>query len=137
MIIIIKNLLNLKLACLLFFVPLLLKAQQIEKTKKDWQNLDLQTSHLFGISTEKAYVELLKNKIAKPVVVAVIDGGVDIYHEDLKSSIWVNPKEIIGNGKDDDGNGYIDDINGWNFLGSSKGSFHFDNLDWFAYYVVI
>ena len=47
--------------------------------------------------------------------VAVIDGGVDLNHEDLVNNLWVNPGEIAGNNIDDDGNGYIDDINGWNF----------------------
>ena len=46
------------------------------------------------------------------VVIAVIDTGVDYLHEDLKANIWVNPREIPGNGKDDDGNGYVDDIHG-------------------------
>jgi len=50
------------------------------------------------------------------VVVAVIDTGVDIWHEDLKANIWQNQKEIPGNGKDDDNNGFIDDVNGWNFV---------------------
>lgn len=51
----------------------------------------------------------------KNIVVAVIDTGVDSTHEDLKSSIWVNSKEIPGNGVDDDHNGFIDDSNGWDF----------------------
>lgn len=49
------------------------------------------------------------------VTVAVIDSGVDIFHEDLRNNIWSNAGEIAGNGVDDDGNGYIDDIYGWNF----------------------
>jgi subtilisin family serine protease len=55
------------------------------------------------------------------VIVAVIDSGVDIEHEDLKNVIWVNKDEIPNNGKDDDNNGYIDDIHGWNFLGDIVG----------------
>jgi subtilisin family serine protease len=51
------------------------------------------------------------------VIVGIIDSGVDIEHEDLKSVIWTNSKEIAGNGIDDDNNGYVDDIHGWNFLG--------------------
>lgn len=49
------------------------------------------------------------------IIVAVIDTGVDYNHEDLKNNIWINTKEIAGNGIDDDGNGYIDDVRGWNF----------------------
>ena len=48
------------------------------------------------------------------VIVADIDTGIDINHPDLKDNIWVNKKEIPGNGIDDDGNGYVDDVNGWN-----------------------
>ncbi|ULT40816.1 hypothetical protein KRR40_39770 [Niabella defluvii] len=45
----------------------------------------------------------------------VVDSGIDTTHEDLKPVLWINPKEIPGNGIDDDKNGYIDDIYGWNF----------------------
>jgi subtilisin family serine protease len=50
------------------------------------------------------------------VVIAVIDSGVQIKHPDLYPNIWQNPKEIPGNGIDDDGNGFIDDYNGWDFI---------------------
>ncbi len=50
------------------------------------------------------------------VVVAVIDTGVDTWHDDLKGNIWTNPYEIPDNGRDDDHNGYIDDLHGWNFV---------------------
>lgn len=97
---------------------------------KNWFNLDLATSGWFGISTEKAYNELLINKKPKAkIIVAVIDGGTDINHEDLKDVLWTNPKEIPGNGIDDDGNGYIDDIHGWNFIGSKNGNLAYDNLE--------
>jgi subtilisin family serine protease len=49
------------------------------------------------------------------VVIAVIDSGADLDHEDLAANIWTNPGEIPGNGIDDDGNGYIDDVHGWDF----------------------
>jgi len=74
-----------------------------------------------GMSTELAYKKLLKKKKATPVIVAVIDSGVDLEHEDLQGKIWTNAKEIPGNKKDDDGNGYIDDVHGWNFLGNING----------------
>jgi subtilisin family serine protease len=74
-----------------------------------------------GISMRKAYAEFLKGKQTQTVIVAVIDSGIDVEHEDLKDNIWVNPGEIPGNGIDDDKNGYIDDVNGWNFIGGPDG----------------
>lgn len=50
------------------------------------------------------------------VVVAVVDGGIDIYHEDLIDNLWINKGEIPGNGIDDDNNGFIDDVYGYNFV---------------------
>ncbi len=95
-------------------------AQQL-KTKPNWQNLDFEKDGVRGMSVERAYAELLKGKPSKTVLVAVIDGGTDVNHEDLKDRIWVNAKEIAGNGKDDDKNGFVDDINGWDFLGGKDG----------------
>jgi len=74
-----------------------------------------------GMNTEKAY-STLKKRTSSTVIVAVIDSGIDIEHEDLKGKIWTNKNEIPGNGIDDDKNGYIDDIHGWNFLGSPEGN---------------
>ena len=53
------------------------------------------------------------------IVVAVIDEGIYINHPDLRQNIWTNPKETVGNGKDDDKNGYIDDIYGWDFISNT------------------
>ena len=53
------------------------------------------------------------------VTVAVIDGGIDINHEDLDDNLWVNPGEIPGNLIDDDNNGLTDDYHGWNFANNS------------------
>ena len=95
----------------------------------NWYNLDYAQDQVMGISTEQAYT-LLQGRKASPVIVAVLDGGVDYKHEDLKDVMWINPKEIPGNGKDDDGNGYIDDIYGWNFLGNADGrNVNEDNLE--------
>lgn len=88
---------------------------------ENWYNKSPLDDSIYGTDVEKAYNELLKDKESFPVIVAVIDAGVDITHEDLKSQIWVNPKEIADNGIDDDENGYVDDIHGWDFLGNSKG----------------
>ena len=85
-----------------------------------WHLLDKQQDGYNGISLNKAY-GLLKDKPAKKVIVAVLDGGIDTLHEDLKAILWHNAKEIPGNGKDDDGNGFTDDVYGWNFLGNASG----------------
>lgn len=90
-----------------------------ENDLKRWSHLDLVKDTIPGMSVDKAYAELLKGKKSTKVIVGIVDSGVDINHEDLKAVIWTNPKEIAGNGKDDDKNGYIDDIHGWNFLGDA------------------
>ncbi len=87
---------------------------------KNWYNLDPVDDQINGVSTEKTY-QLLQGRDATTVVVAVIDSGIDIEHEDLKDVVWVNEDEIPGNGIEDDNNGYIDDIHGWNFLGGKDG----------------
>ena len=110
------------------FLPVLAFGQTKDKPKDNWQNLDLKRDGVMGISTEKAY-ELLKGKKSNTVIVAVIDGGVDEEHEDLKSIIWRNSDEIAGNNKGDDQNGYADDVFGWNFIGSSLGNVRYDNLE--------
>jgi len=74
---------------------------------------------------DKAY-EFLTNKKGKEVIVAVLDSGIDLEHEDLNENAWNNPKEKPNNKKDDDNNGYVDDVNGWNFIGSQDGE-HVDH----------
>ncbi len=54
------------------------------------------------------------------VVVAIIDTGIRLDHEDLQNNLWINPGEIPDNGLDDDTNGFIDDINGWDFCNSAS-----------------
>ena len=96
-----------------FSIPQLF-AQAIPGTL-NWYNGEGQ-----GMYTDQAY-KMLKKKKSQPVVVAVIDSGVDIEHEDLQGKIWVNTNEIPGNKIDDDKNGYVDDVHGWNFLGNAAG----------------
>ena len=84
--------------------------------RQNWYNLDITDDSIPGMSVDKAYKELLKGIKADTVIVAVIDTGIDIYHEDLQGLIWVNEDEIPNNKIDDDNNGYVDDIHGWNYL---------------------
>jgi subtilisin family serine protease len=94
------------------------KAALTDNQEQRWSHLDLVKDTIPGMSVDRAY-EILKGKTAKKIIVGVIDSGVDIEHPDLAPVIWTNPKEIAGNGKDDDNNGYVDDIHGWNFLGDA------------------
>lgn len=129
------NIMNsIKITCLsliaAFTMSLSANAQTLEKVAvakkgklteiqlKRWSHLDLDQDSIPGMSVDKVYSELLKGKKGVPVIVGIVDSGVDIDHEDLKSVIWTNKKEIAGNGIDDDKNGYVDDIHGWNFLGN-------------------
>ena len=95
------------------------EAELNENEKHNWGHLDLVKDTIPGMSVDKAYAELVKGKPGKTIIVAVIDSGIDIDHEDLDAVIWTNKKEIAGNGIDDDKNGYVDDIHGWNFLGDA------------------
>lgn len=112
----------LKIKCALLSVCFLISVASAQtKAPDNWFNLDATANNVNGVSTEKTYADLLKGKKSQTVIVAVIDGGVDYNHEDLKSIMWTNTGEIPGNGKDDDGNGYVDDVHGWNFLGGADG----------------
>jgi len=108
-----------------------LPAATVTEAPRNWQLLDESTDHIPGISVERAYRELLAGKSPKQtVLVAIIDNGIDTSHVDLKANLWVNPKEVAGNKKDDDNNGYVDDIHGWNFIGGRGGEdVHFDTFE--------
>ena len=103
---------------------------QSDTIPANWFNLDYKTDGVMGISTEKTYKTLLKGKKSIPVIVGVLEGGVDIHHEDLKDVVWINTKDSLSNGVDNDGNGYINDKYGWNFIGNADGkNVQFDNLE--------
>lgn len=94
----------------------------LQKPPKNWYRLDWERTKFRGISSYLTYHTLLNDQEPKQqVIVAVIDGGVDIDHEDLKKNIWTNKDEVPDNGKDDDDNGYVDDVHGWNFIGGPDG----------------
>lgn len=99
-------------------------ADSIQQAPENWFNLDPAANAVQGVSTEKTY-EYLKNKPSRKILVAIIDSGIDVDHEDLDGKIWINEDEIAGNGKDDDSNGYADDVHGWNFIGGKDG----ENVD--------
>lgn len=111
----------------LTIVPVLLLhfcllAQTSTDVPKGWHLMDKEKDGYYGISLNKAYDFIhSKNLKSKPVLVAVIDSGIDTAHEDLKEILWTNTGEIPGNGVDDDKNGYIDDVHGWNFVGGRDG----------------
>jgi len=109
-----------------FFVPLLFAAfssLQAQKSEDQfWYHQSVEVDKkAAGIGSVQAY-ELVSSRQPKTVIVAVIDGGTDTTHEDLKPVLWVNEDEIPGNGIDDDANGFIDDRHGWNFLGGDSGN---------------
>ncbi|WP_421918958.1 S8 family peptidase [Marinifilum sp.] len=121
---------SLLISCLLLVATYIGQAQksegvelsELDSSFLNWYNMDPELDQVQGASVNLAYKELLQSKEAKKkIVVAVLDGGVDLNHEDLKDRIWINENEIPNNGIDDDKNGYVDDVNGWNFLGNSKG----------------
>ncbi|WP_378181966.1 S8 family serine peptidase [Aquimarina sp. SS2-1] len=87
---------------------------------KNWFKKDLNDDRIPGISLNKLYQTLLKNRSGSGCVIAVVDMAMDISHESLGNAIWVNKDEIPNNKIDDDRNGYIDDERGWNFIGNTK-----------------
>lgn len=104
----------------------------LDKKYLNWYNLRPSDNKNQGASVTQSYNDLLKNKTpGKKIIVAVIDGGVDITHPELQGKIWINSDEIPGNGVDDDKNGFVDDINGWNFIGNSKGeNILYENMEY-------
>ena len=118
-----------KIFCItgLILAPLLSFSQvknvsALDSTYLNWHLKDYELDGIPGTSVEKLYNTLLKDRQPKKkVIVAIIDSGVDIEHEDLQGKAWVNTDEIIGNAIDDDQNGFVDDVYGWNFLGNRAG----------------
>jgi cell wall-associated protease len=112
------------LTCGALFISLNAFGQEMQKPEpdppKNWHQMDLKQDGFYGVSLNQAYL-FLKGKKSKTVIVTTIDSGIDTTQNDLKSILWVNPKEIPGNGKDDDHDGYVDDVHGWDFLGGKDG----------------
>lgn len=121
---------NLLIVLLLTVLTVLAQDKINDSKYHNWYNKSAKIDKVYGAEVDRAYNEFLKNKKSTTVIVAVIDGGIDINHEDLKENIWTNEDEIPNNGIDDDKNGYIDDIHGWNFLGNVNGdNICYENLE--------
>ncbi len=89
---------------------------------KFWHWKDLEKDGVHGVSLFKAQRLLIDLKLKPaPIVIAILDGGIDTNHQQIKPLLWNNTKEIPGNHLDDDKNGYVDDLHGWNFLGNATG----------------
>lgn len=102
---------------------------------RDWQLLDLAAEHYPGISLRRAEHDLLAGQQPKrTVVVAIIDGGTDTAHADLRANIWTNPHESA-DGKDDDGDGHVGDVRGWDFIGGPNGDVNEDTYEVTRQYV--
>lgn len=91
----------------------------LNQRPENWFNLS-PADGAEGVRTEETY-RTFGMPQSEDIIVAVIDSGVDVNHEDLQGKIWTNAGEIANDGIDNDGNGYIDDVFGWNFIGGSNG----------------
>lgn len=101
-----------------------------DKNLMTWYHQDFSSSNVYGVNTQNAYKYLdSKGLKPKPVIVGVLDSGVEVDHPGLINNMWKNVNEVPGNGIDDDGNGYIDDIYGWNFSGGKNGDIDVDNME--------
>ncbi|NQZ02023.1 MAG: S8 family serine peptidase [Bdellovibrionales bacterium] len=111
------------------------------ETAKTFSKANLPSDPLFtnqdyleqiNFNTSYRLWEPVMRGLAREVVVAVIDSGVDLDHQDLTENIWVNAGEVAGDGIDNDGNGLVDDLNGYNFVNENgdpdpDGADPFDN----------
>lgn len=97
---------------IIFCLAILVNLCHKNKNEEQWT-----LNSEYGICDDYAYTKKKINnheQVYTEVIIAIIDTGVDLSHEDLQGVSWKNTMEIE-NGLDDDGNGYIDDIYGWNF----------------------
>jgi len=97
----------------------LLQKSFLDFAPENWFNLS-PADGAEGVGTEETYVTF-SAPVSEDIIVAVIDSGVDVNHEDLQGKIWINAGEIANDGIDNDDNGYIDDVFGWNFIGGANG----------------
>jgi subtilisin family serine protease len=103
------------------------KTSNVKEEAKVMLN-DPALSQAWGLKKSEAQRAWEVSQGSRDIVVAVIDTGADIGHEDLKANVWTNPGETgldkngrdkATNGVDDDGNGFVDDVHGWNFVSNN------------------
>ncbi|MCE2732501.1 MAG: S8 family serine peptidase [Flammeovirgaceae bacterium] len=102
---------------------------------QDWWLSDTETDGVAGVGFYKILKNLKPNTFSGKMIIAVLDTGTDTSHHTINPYLYVNTKEITGNGKDDDNNGYIDDRHGWNFLGGPTGNLIHDTPEVVREYV--
>jgi subtilisin family serine protease len=109
--------------------------KKLAEAPEQWWLLDPSQDSVPGTGTTRAYRELLADREPqRTVVVAIIDSGIDIEHEDLRDNIWRNEGEAR-DGRDTDGNGYADDVHGWSFIGGATGDVKHDTYEVTRLYV--
>jgi len=98
------------------------KMSFLDVTGSSYSNAGTYSQSTTPVHVTEAWSVMSPPSSSNKVVVAVIDTGIDLQHDVFKpynqggtGALWVNPREIPGNGIDDDFNGYVDDVNGWNF----------------------
>lgn len=91
--------------------------------KKDFRLGIERLDQLVLLSTNPWYIDNIRasevwsqidNANTKPIV-AIVDSGIDLNHDEFKNSLWTNQYDKV-DGIDNDGNGYVDDIHGWDFV---------------------
>ncbi|MEY2963415.1 MAG: hypothetical protein RL754_676 [Bacteroidota bacterium] len=115
---------------LALLAPAVLWSQDHLSDAQQWQHQSAEINNVIGVDSKRAYAELIDVNALKTVVVAVIDGGTDIEHEDLRDVLWINEDEVPGDGVDNDGNGYVDDVYGWSFLSGPGGEIGPETLEY-------
>lgn len=100
----------------LFFIPFLSFSQETSEKfapEQTWHLLDLEDDSIYGVSVNKAYESLVHFDQSNSITVAVIDGDLDVNHEDLKNRLWTADPQRSSR--------YENLKHGWNFLGTSDG----------------
>lgn len=104
--------------------------EEIKKVNANtrWEYKDMVKDSVPGIGLYRA-IPTIKNENSSPIIIAVIDSGIDYNHPEIKDWMWINSPEELPNGIDNDHNGFVDDVHGWNFLSGKNGDMAFTQLE--------